>query len=241
MSDDRSQNRRGLNMINFKELSKPDEDVPFLARVLDGKDAEYQKRVLSIAKECDIDANDPLFLVMLATGQLQVILEDKPKELVGLLERWYDRIQDYQEMAKRNLEEQKHTSLKGLEIEINKTAQRLIQKVQMKEQLQWRVMLPVAGVLLAAIGVGILIGASVPVAMQGGYASGKPRQLTMDEAASLRWAMSREGRLARNIALWNTDSLTNLDCTRNPDQQSYAKKQKGDRASSYCLLRVAPP
>jgi hypothetical protein len=53
----------------------------FLARVLDGKDADFQKRVLAIAVEHGLKTSDPLFLVMLATGQLQVLLEDKPSEL----------------------------------------------------------------------------------------------------------------------------------------------------------------
>jgi hypothetical protein len=179
---------------------------------------------------------------MLATGQLQVILEDKPKELSGLFNRWSEAIYEYLEKAKHSLEEQKRISLKGLEIEINKTARALMQQAQQQEQMRWRTMLPAAGMLLAAIGVGVLLGMTVPVWLQGGYESSKPRSLTFAEVEMLNWAKSSEGKLARNLVKWNSESLINLNCTTNPDQQSYvAKVREQKTVSNYCLLRVKAP
>lgn len=37
----------------------------FLARVLDGKDADFQKRVLAIAVEHGLKTSDPLFLSLI--------------------------------------------------------------------------------------------------------------------------------------------------------------------------------
>lgn len=207
----------------------------FLARVLDGKDADFQKRVLAIAVEHGLKTSDPLFLVMLATGQLQVLLEDKPSELNNLFERWSEAICD-------RLETAKHTAIKGQEIEISRAVERLIAKAESKERSRLRVMLPAAGLLLAAMGLGVLGGMAVPVWWQGGYAPGEPRQLTVTELEMLSWAKSFEGRLARNILKWNSESLTNLNCTRNAAQRSVVQKERGKRAlSQYCLLRVKAP
>ena len=142
-------------VISLREGTKT-RNANALTQLLANKDADYQKRVLAVAVEHGLSPNDPLFVVLLSTGQLQVILEDKPKELSGLFDRWSEAIHDRLETAKHSLEEQKRVSLKGLEIEINKTARALVQQAQQREQLRWRVMLPVAGILLAAIGVGVL-------------------------------------------------------------------------------------
>jgi len=216
-----------------KELSVADEKLPALVKLLVDKDAEYQRRVLAIAKQYDINANDPLFLVMLATGQLQVILEDKPQELKHLFERWSEGIYDYLETAKR-------TAVKGQEVEIRRMVDRLIAHCESKERSRLRLMLPAMGLLMAAIGFGVLAGLSVPVWLGGGYAPGG--KITLDDAEVLRWAKSAQGQLARNIVSWNEESLTHLNCTKVSAQQSLVAREKGKGAvSEYCLLRVKKP
>jgi hypothetical protein len=224
-------------VISIKEANKEpsvvDEKLPALVKLLVDKDAEYQRRVLAIAKQYDINANDPLFLVMLATGQLQVILEDKPQELKHLFERWSEGIYDYLETAKR-------TAVKGQEVEIRRMVDRLIAHCESKERSRLRLMLPAMGLLMAAIGFGVLAGLSVPVWLGGGYAPGG--KITLDDAEVLRWAKSSQGQLARNIVSWNSESLTNLNCTKVSAQQSLVAREKGKGAvSEYCLLRVKKP
>ena len=105
-------------------------------------------------------------------------------------------------------------------------------------------MLPAMGLLIAAIGFGVLTGLSVRVWLDGGYASEKPKLLTVAEVESLRWVKSSQGQLARNIIIWNSESLTNLNCTNNPQQKTLINNEKGKifvRKSDYCLLRVKPP
>jgi len=214
----------------------------FLTRMLEGKDADFQRRVLAIAVEHGLSTSDPLFLVILATGQLQVLLEDKPNELDGLFQRWSEAIHDRLETVKRTLDEQKHISLKGLEIEIGACVERLIKKAESKERSRLEVMLPAMGLLVAAIGFGILAGLSVPVWLAGGYAPGKPRLLTVTEAEILFWAKSSQGKLARNIVTWNSESLTNFNCTKVRAQQSLVVREHSEKmVSDYCLLRVKTP
>ncbi len=41
---------------------------------------------------------------------------------------------------------------------------------------------------------------------QGGFAPGKPVHLTQEQVEALRWATSAEGKFARNLMKWNSDS-----------------------------------
>ncbi|BDA69978.1 hypothetical protein CAL7716_041440 [Calothrix sp. PCC 7716] len=205
----------------------------FLNRLLEGKNADFQRRVLAITVEHGLSTNDPLFLVMLATGQLQVLLEDKPNELDNLFKRWSESIYDQLEKAKR-------TATSGQEIEIRKMVDRLIKHSESKERSRLKVMIPALGLLSSAIGFGVLAGLAVPIWLAGGYAPVQPRKLTVAEAETLQWSKSPEGKLARRIMTWNSESLTNLNCTKVNAQRIIAAKEKRG-AGDYCLLRVKAP
>jgi hypothetical protein len=217
--------------------SRQAKNESYLNRLLEGKDADFQRRVLAVAVEHSLSTSDPLFLMMLATGQLQVLLEDKPNELNNLFQRWSEAIYDHLEKAKR-------TAVLGQEVEIRKMVDRLIKHCESKERSRLRVMLPAMGLLVAAIGFGVLTGLSVPVWLDGGYASGKPKLLTVKEVENLRWIKSDRGQLARNILIWNSESLSNLNCTHSSEQRAVVRAEKGlniARKSKYCLLRVKSP
>ncbi|MEO1433134.1 MAG: DUF6753 family protein [Cyanobacteria bacterium J06633_8] len=209
----------------------------YLNKLLEGKDADFQRRVLAVAVEHGLSTSDPLFLIMLSTGQLQILLEDKPSELDQLFKRWSEAIYEHLEKAKR-------TAVSGQEVEIRSMVNRLIKHCESKERSRLVVMLPAIGLIVAAIGFGVLTGLSIPVWLGGGYASGKPKLLTVEQVESLRWLKSPQGRLARNIVTWNSESLSNLNCTNNPEQRAVVNNAKGkhiNRKSDYCLLRVKSP
>lgn len=209
----------------------------YLNKLLEGKDADFQRRVLAVAVEHGLSTSDPLFLIMLSTGQLQVLLEDKPSELDQLFKRWSEAIYE-------NLEKAKRTAISGQEIEIRSMVNRLIKHCESKERSRLVVMLPAIGLIVTAIGFGVLTGLSVPVWLAGGYASGKPKLLTVEQVENLRWLKSVQGQLAKNIVTWNSESLSNLNCTNNPEQRAVVNNAKGKhltRESDYCLLRVKSP
>ena len=209
----------------------------YLNKLLEGKDADFQRRVLAVAVEHGLSTSDPLFLIMLSTGQLQVLLEDKPNELDQLFKRWSEAIYEHLEKAKR-------TAVSGQEVEIRLMVNRLIKHSESKERGRLAVMLPAIGLIIAAIGFGVLTGLTVPVWLAGGYAPQEPKLLTVAEVESLRWLKSPQGQLARNIITWNSESLTNLNCTNSPEQKAVVNKAKGKyvvRKSDYCLLRVKSP
>jgi hypothetical protein len=159
------------------------------------------------------------------------------REFDRLFQRWSEAIYDHLEKAKR-------TAVSGQEVEIRKMVDRLIDHCESKERSRLRVMLPAMGLLVSAIAFGILAGLSVPVWLAGGYVPGKPRLLTVAEVENFRWVKSRNGKLARNIFTWNSDSLSNFNCTNSSDQRAVVAREKGQtvaRRSDYCLLRVKPP
>jgi len=42
---------------------------------------------------------------------------------------------------------------------------------------------------------------------QGGFVPGEAVHLTQEQAEALRWATSAEGKFARNLMKWNSDSV----------------------------------
>jgi polyhydroxyalkanoate synthesis regulator phasin len=111
-----------------------------------------------------------------------------------------------------------------------------------KDSLLTPAALPIAifSVVMVAIGAG-LGWASTQLAKPE-LAPGAPRQLTLDEAETLRWAKSREGKLARNLVQWNDDLLANLDCTKDVDRLGVTLNVQGKPSTfGYCALWVVPP
>jgi hypothetical protein len=80
-----------------------------LDRVLEGKPDEVKARVLEMVYRLGIDPRDELFLVMIALGQLQILLEDAPQAWEGVfasfsaeLEAWTEsNIQMLEAIAKQ--------------------------------------------------------------------------------------------------------------------------------------------
>ena len=75
-----------------------------------------------------------------------------------------------------------------------------------------RSLMVVAGILLTTLGIGALMGWMGLLWSQRGLAPGEAVHLTQEQAEALRWATSAEGKFARNLMRWNSDSLTNLEC-----------------------------
>ena len=53
---------------------------PWLDKALEGQPAEVKARVLEIALKFGVDVEDPFFLIFVALGQLQVLIETSPQD-----------------------------------------------------------------------------------------------------------------------------------------------------------------
>ena len=98
-----------------------------------------------------------------------------------------------------------------------------------------------AGILLTTLGVGALMGWMGVLWSQGGFAPGEAVHLTQEQAEALRWATSGEGKFARNLMKWNSDSLTNLECKKDVKRLGVTLEVAGRPATSgFCTIWVEP-
>ena len=90
----------------------------FLAEALNGKSEEFKKQVLSFAVSCGLSQDDPLFLILVATGQLEAMLTNAPSVLQLLFETWN------QDLA-RNLQEVEKVTVLRQKVAIDRAAHAL--------------------------------------------------------------------------------------------------------------------
>jgi hypothetical protein len=206
-----------------------------LDAALEGYGDEFKGRVLDIVHKTGLEPDDPLFLVLAATGRLEVLLEDAPDTLEQLFKNWS------RELA-RNLELVESATVERQKLAIAKAAGELIRKAQISEgQRLLASLVPAAGLLLAILGVGFIMGMSIPPWLAGGFDPTGPRHLTLNQAETLRWAESGEGKFARNLMQWNRGYLDNKECIKDVQRLKVVLNLDGRRAKSgFCLVWVVP-
>ncbi len=184
-----------------------------LDHLLIGEPDHVKAKVLEVLMQYNLNSDDPAFILMAATGRLQALLEEKPKDLNALFEQWRDEI--YRQVAdyREGLKEYERTALEAQKTAIAQTVHSLIRKTAIEQFMH---QLSAASTIVASV---LLVAtASVGGGVGWMYAqwqrsqveldpSGK-RQLTLNEANTLKWAMSREGQFARAMMTWNQDLLT---------------------------------
>lgn len=226
---------RGLNRIPYPTL---------LDLAIRGKDDAFKARVWEIVVQTGIDPDDPTFLMMVATGRLQVLLEDNPKEMEAMFDQWqtqlYDHLQTYEKVA-----------VKGQQKAIAQAVTALIRRTEFERAIHSVPSLIAAGILLLiAAGVGGL----VSISAMSWYQSSRldtagPRQLTQEEANALEWATTNEGKFARSLMEWNRDLLSRdstgqLACAKEVKRlgvtlEMGASSKKA--VSGFCTVWVQPP
>lgn len=75
-----------------------------LDRMLEGKPDTAKARVLNLVYRLKIDANDPLFLVMIAMGYLQTLIEDSPEAWEQTFESFKEELNAWTELHLETLE-----------------------------------------------------------------------------------------------------------------------------------------
>jgi hypothetical protein len=221
-----------------------------LALALEEQDPDFKNKVYEIIVHTGMDVNDPALLLMIATGRLETLLEESPKELSALFDQWaevtHSQITNYRE----GLEHYERAAVKGQQKAIARAAEKLVQKVaidQFVKSINAMSIVIGAGVVLLAIGAGFFLGNTWAIARAENvtYAPGKPRQLSLAEANALQWVTSEEGQFAQDLMKWNTDLLTpsggKLPCETEAAQLGVTLEVEGRKAKSgFCTLWVAP-
>lgn len=207
----------------------------FLERLLQDKDDAYRARILHLVLSTGIDPTDPVFLLLVATGRLEVMLEDAPKSLEKLLKTWASEFWRTVELTESVVVERQKEAIARAAQALIEDAPKPIPTTDTTVSL-WSA--PILRVVVAAA-VAALIGGGVGSRLLG--ESGNTR-LTAQDTQTLKWAHSKDGQLANNLVEWNSDYLKNRRCTKEV-QNLGVELTVGDRVatSGYCVLWVVPP
>jgi hypothetical protein len=226
---------KGLNQIPYPTL---------LDLAIRGKDDVFKARVWEIVVQTGIDPDDPAFLMLVATGRLEVLLEDSPQEMETMFDQWqtqlYDRLQTYEKVA-----------IKGHQKAIAQTVAALIRRTEFERAIHSVPSLIAAGLLLmTTAGLGGFLG----IVGLSWYQASRPldptglRQLTLKQAEALEWATSTEGEFARSLMSWNQDLLSRdrngqLVCANEVKRLGVTLEMLPNRKATagFCTLWVQPP
>jgi len=210
-----------------------------LDAALEGYGDEFKGKVLDIVTKTGLEPDDPLFLVLAATGRLEVLLEDAPDTLGQLFKNWS------RELA-RNLELVESATVERQKAAIAKAAGELISRAEKQEaERLFTSIFPAAGLVLSILGLGFILGMSVPPWLQGVWGGGyveSNTSLTFNQLQALRWAESGEGKFARNLMRWNTGYLDTKECLKDPQRLKVILNLNGRKAySGFCVVWTVPP
>jgi hypothetical protein len=116
---------------------------------LEGQSEEYRRKVLELAFKGKIEPTDPIFLILLATGRLEVLIREspKPEDFELAFTRWMGRINktlaNYERVAMEKQEGQIASAVNSL---VRQTELRFVTKI-LKAQLFYTFILSIVIVL----------------------------------------------------------------------------------------------
>jgi hypothetical protein len=226
-----------------------------LERLLKEEPESVKAKVWELISEYDLTSDDPAFTLMTATGRLQVLLKDSPVELKAMFEQWqaelYAAIAHYRE----GLKQYEQTAVKAQQTAIAHSVHTLLRKTaidQFMHQLSAASTILAGALLVAAAMIGGGVGWALSTQQQNQLdptqldPQGK-RQLTLEQANRLQWAVTPEGKLAQNLTEWNKDLLERdwrgqFACEQQARKLGVTLKLGNQQAQSgFCVLWVKPP
>lgn len=226
-----------------------------LERLLKEEPESVKAKVWELISEYDLTSDDPAFTLMTATGRLQVLLKDSPLELKAMFEQWqaelYAAIAHYRE----GLKQYEQTAVKAQQTAISHSVHTLLRKTaidQFMHQVSAASTILAGTLLVAAAVIGGGVGWAIANQQQNQLnptqldPQGK-RQLTLEQANRLQWAVSPEGKLAQNLTQWNKDLLERdwrgqFACEQQAQKLGVTLKLGNQQAKSgFCVLWVKSP
>ncbi len=201
-----------------------------LAEVLEDKDTAFRVKVLNLVVKHGLSSNDPLFLVLVATGALQVMLEEAPSAIHLSLES-----------VKQQQQQQVKAALNTVQAEIAQAVRQLIDKTEVLQlKRPSKVLIPGLSLFALVFSLGLLSGVATTVALRQLASSG--RMMTLAETAILQWANSQEGKYAKNLWEWNESYLESGQCLKDMSRLKIKLTFGSSKAvSGFCALWVVPP
>lgn len=201
-----------------------------LAEVLEDKDTAFRVKVLNLVVKHGLSSNDPLFLVLVATGALQVMLEEAPSAIHLSLEA-----------VKQQQQQQVKAALNTVQAEIAQAVRQLIDKTEVLQlKRPSKVLIPGLSLFTLVFSLGLLSGVAATMTLRQLASSG--RVMTNAETATLQWANSTEGKFAKNLWEWNEGYLQSGQCLKDMSRLGVKLSFGESKAvSGFCALWVVPP
>ena len=230
-----------MNQLTQEQAKqKPQTPDDLLAEALKGKSEDFKRRVLDFASRSGLSQDDPLFLVLVATGQLEAMLEDAPQTLQLLFKTWNRDLAN-------NLEQVEQVAVERQKVAIARTAQALIHESLLREGRNIiNSVFPATVIFFFIFSVGFIGGVSIPPwitgVLSGGYTKVQSSTLTWNELEAMKWGMSSEGKFARNLISWNRGYLENGECIKDAQKLGVVLSQYNRKGKSgFCLIWAKPP
>lgn len=212
-----------------------------LDHFLKDKDSSYRLKVWEIISQFNIPHDDPVFVMLASCGRLEILLERSPKELNAMFQLWEQQITESLDLKQR-------AAVKVTQAAIAMSVQDLIRKAEWEKATQsWPALIKAGSLLLLAAGAGALFGFGMFAWRQSRVEYvGAARQLTVTEASALQWAMSKEGKFAKDLLTWNQYQFSRnggqLQCVRDAQALNVTLRVEGrDATDGFCTVWVKPP
>ena len=202
-----------------------------LASVLEDKDPVFRAKVLDLVVKHGLSADDPLFLMLIATSSLEVMLSEAPSALKLSLDE-----------AKKEQGKMAKTALETTSALIAESVRDLIGKTEALQLTRpSKILIPGLSLFAIVFSLGWLTGIASNIAWGQLFSSGQ-RIMSLEESATLAQAKSQNGQFARNLWEWNQSYLESGNCLKDMSQLG-VKLSFGTRqaVSGFCALWVVPP
>ena len=214
------------------------EVTTLLGELLENKDEEFVRKLMTMVFKLGLNPNDPMFVILGALGNLEFLIEQAPAALQQQFTEWRDDI------GKLQAQEHKQ-AISNYKKDISNAVNELLNITDKRSSRSVRSLIPASAILLATFCFGMFTGITVPPWVQGklggGYSNANHSQLTHNQVDALNWAMSSEGKYARQIMKWNKGYLG--DNCEEEVQKLGVKLTYGtqERNNGFCVVWVKPP
>ncbi|WP_036486866.1 DUF6753 family protein [Myxosarcina sp. GI1] len=242
-----------MNETPVEELENIADDGYSLAEeILKHQPEEIKNKVRWLIKKSGIREDDPLFLILLACRINHILLENAPNDLensfelgsqkiVNVFETHIDKLTEFE---KKQLDRHSLHALRVSITKVNDAVVKVLKDNGVETKQEGKIPPKVKGMITVAISsaifliIGWIFGWSFETAVLG-----KRNQVNLSNAelAIYKWAMSREGRFAKQILDWNED-LLGQECQKKVGDLGVTIQIGTAKATSgYCWIWTVPP
>lgn len=219
-----------------------------LEHLLHDKSTVYTSKILTLMLQYKIKADDPIFLLLLCISELELILVNTPltlttfgnemlEQMEGIFQQYFGEDADTQQRFETANAEYIALVAQGTEEIIESVANR---QFYGNVSAIARTILPAFGSLLLAMGIGVfgtlhLVKADTRALVGAG-------KLTPEQYQSLKWAESKEGKLAKQIVDLNSAEYIGKPCQK-AAQDLAVRFSYGNQEleKGFCVLLIENP